>query len=126
MPEEDVLELLRRPKDFIQSQSVGQEARELEKIIIVNALDLMYFWMYQPRARSTLVRKLATMTQDERVFFANSQIVLTRVHEVSQMLVDGLVGIKFARALAFYLARHEEYLRDISKLTGVQLLPQDI
>jgi len=123
MPEEDVVELLRRPKDFIKS--VGQEAKELEKIIIVNALDLMYFWMYQPRARSTLIRRLATMTQDEREIFANSQIVLTRVHEVSQMLVDGLVGIKFARALAFYLARHEEYLKDIAKLTGVQLLTQD-
>jgi hypothetical protein len=65
------------------------------------------------------------MTQDEREIFASSQIVLTRVHEVSQMLVDGLVGIKFARALAFYLARHEEYLKDIAKLTGVQLLAQD-
>jgi len=126
MPEEDVLELLRRPKDFIPSQVIGQEAKELERLIIVHALDLMYFWMYQPRARSTLVRKLAAMTQDEREFFANSQIVLTRTHEVSQMLVDGLVGIKFSRALEFYLARHEEYLRDTSKLTGVQLLPQDV
>ena len=124
MPEEDVVELLRRPKDFIQVGS--QEAKELEKIIIVNALDLMYFWMYQPRARSTLIRRLSTMTQDEREIFANSQIVLTRVHEVSQMLVDGLVGIKFARALAFYLARHEEYLEDIAKLTGVQHLAQDV
>ena len=124
MPEEDVMELLRRPKDFIRS--VGQEAKDLEKTIIVNALDLMYFWMYQPRARSTLVRRLATMTREEREIFANSQIVLTRVHEVSQMLVDGLVGIKFARALAFYLARHEEYLQDIAKLTGVQLLEHEV
>ncbi len=123
MPEEDVVELLRRPKDFMRS--VGQEAKELEKTIIVNALDLMYFWMYQPRARSTLVSQLAAMTREEREIFANSQIALTRVQEVSQLLVDGLVGIKFARALAFYLARHEEYLRDMSKLTGMPLLPQD-
>ena len=123
IPEQDVVELLRRPKDFMQS--VGQEAKQLEKTIIVNALDLMYFWMYQPRARGTLASQLDTMPLEAREIFANSQIVLPRVHAVSQMLVDGLVGIKFARALAFYLARHEEYLRDISNLTGVQLLSQE-
>jgi hypothetical protein len=123
MPEEDVLELLRQPGDFMKS--AGREAKELEKKIIVNALDLMYFWMYQPRARSTLKRKLLTMTQDERIIFANSQRVLTRVHEISQMLVDGLVGMQFARALAFYLARYESYLEDMSRLTGMNLLPEE-
>ena len=120
MPEEDVVELLRRPKDFMRT--VGNEAKELEKTIIVNALDLMYFWMYQPRARSTLARHVAAMTHDEKVILANAQIVLTRVHEVSQMLVDGLVGINFARALAFYLDRHENYLRDMAHLTGVDIV----
>ena len=120
IPEEDVVDLLRRPKDFIKS--AGHEAKELEKIIIVCALDLMYFWFYQPRARSTLIRRLATMTEEERLIFVSSQVVLTRVHEVSQMLVDGLVGHKFARALAFYLARYEEYLNDMSTITGVKIL----
>lgn len=120
MPEEDVAELLSRPKDFLRI--AGAEAKDLEKLMVVNALDLMYFWMYQPRARSTLARHLSTMTQDERIILAHSQLVLTRVHEVSQMLVDGLVGQKFARALAFYLARYEDYLRDMSKLTGINLM----
>ncbi|MCK7503543.1 MAG: hypothetical protein MZV70_05155 [Desulfobacterales bacterium] len=30
------------------------EARDLEKIIMIHALDLLYFWMYQPRARTAL------------------------------------------------------------------------
>lgn len=125
MPEEDVMDLLRRPKDFIKS--AGHEARELEKIIIVCALDLMYFWFYQPRARSTLSLRLATMPEEERLNFVNSQVVLTRVHDVSQMLVDGLVGHKFAWALAFYLGRHEEYLRDMSRLTGVSIpMPESV
>ncbi|MDL2290566.1 hypothetical protein LJC09_00475 [Desulfovibrio sp. OttesenSCG-928-F20] len=121
MPEEDVLDVLRQPKDFMKN--AGGEVRELEKTIIVNALDMMYFWMYQPRARSTLKRRLAAMSREERVIFANAQMVLTRVHEISQMMVDGLVGIQFARALSFYLARYESYLEDISKLTGIQLIP---
>ena len=123
MPEEDVTDLLSRPKDFLRV--VGTEARDLEKLMVANALDLMYFWMYQPRARSTLIRHLSVMTQDERIILAHSQLVLTRVHEVSQLLVDGLVGQKFPRALAFYLASYEEYLRDMSKLTGINLVQQD-
>ncbi|MDR2489231.1 MAG: hypothetical protein LBD42_07055 [Desulfovibrio sp.] len=123
IPEEDVAELLHRPKDFLKI--VKMEAKDLEKLMIANALDLMYFWMYQPRARNTLARHLATMTQDERTILAHSQLVLTRVHEVSQLMVDGLVGPQFTRALAFYLARYEEYLRDMSKLTGIDLMPQE-
>ena len=93
--------------------------------MVANALDLRYFWMYQPRARSTLAKHLGLLTQDERIILAYSQLVLTRVHEVSQLLVDGLVGQKFPRALAFYLASYEEYLRDMSKLTGINLVQQD-
>ncbi|MDR2801334.1 MAG: hypothetical protein LBB52_08780 [Desulfovibrio sp.] len=119
MPEEDMLDLLRRPNDRIKA--AGREAEELETTIIISALDLLYFWMFQPRARSTLKRLLPDMTEDERVIFANSQLILTRVREISQMLVDGLMGPNFARPLAFYLARHEEYLRDMSGLTGVRL-----
>jgi hypothetical protein len=80
--------------------------------------------MYQPRARNTLARQLAAMAREERDIFVNAQVVLTRVHAVSQMLVDGLAGHNFARALAFYLARYEEYLEDMGKLTGVRILPE--
>ncbi|MDL2267918.1 hypothetical protein LJC46_08050, partial [Desulfovibrio sp. OttesenSCG-928-G15] len=123
LPEEDVMALLRRPKEFVHKAG-GSEAKELEKTIIVNALDLMYFWMYLPRARSTLARLIVNMTPEEKDIFVNAQTVLTRVHEISQLLVDGLVGMQFAKALAFYLDRHEEYLRDMSKLTGVELLSE--
>jgi hypothetical protein len=123
MPEEDVLEMLRKPKDF--GKSVDSEVKELKKTIIVHALDLMYFWMYQPRARSTLARNLALMSLEEQDIFVNSQVVLIHAHAVSQMLVDGLVGLNFARSLAFYLGRYEEYLKDMAKLTGIRILPQD-
>jgi hypothetical protein len=119
MPEEDVLELLRQPKEFMRT--VGTEAKDLERTIIVNALDLMYFWMYQPRARSMLVQHMATMTLEERTVLVCTQLVLTRVHEVSQMLVDGLVGMNFAKALSFYLDRHQEYLRDMARISGVDI-----
>ncbi len=51
-PEEDVLDMLQSPKMIMET--LNYEAREQEKLIIVNALDLMYFWMYQPRAGRAL------------------------------------------------------------------------
>ena len=121
-PEEDVLELLARPKDLIKA--VENEARDLENTIIINALDLMYFWMYQPRARTMLTGLVRDMSDEERTILARSQLVLTREREVSQLFVDGLVGRQFSKALAFYLDRHEEYLRAMEKLCMVSNVPK--
>jgi hypothetical protein len=118
-PEENIADVLSRPGD--PSSGVGREVADLKKIVILNALDLMYFWMYQPRARDTLKAMMKEMTVDERMTFAGAQVVLTRVREISRMLVDGLMGLDFARPLAFYLASREQYLEDMSRLTGVNL-----
>jgi hypothetical protein len=109
LPEQDVLELLESPKQFIKT--VSAEAQDLEKVVIINSLDLLYFWMYQPRARSVLKSILPTMSPEELQVLERSQNVLQRHKEISQMFVDGLVGKRFSRALSFYLDRSEEYLR---------------
>ncbi|HCF05058.1 MAG TPA: hypothetical protein DEU72_02270 [Desulfomicrobiaceae bacterium] len=113
-PEEDVLEMLQTPKAVLDTLNL--EAQELEQALIVNALDLMYFWYYQPRARSALRQMARTMTQEEWLIFFRSQLVLKRFREISRMLVDGLVGKNFSKALAFYLDRYESYLRDMERL----------
>ena len=122
LPEEDVLDFLLRPKDFLQDKQ--SETEDLEKTIIINALDLLYFWMYQPRARNTLQRLMAGMTQEERLILTHSQLVLTRVQEVSQLFVNGLIGPNFARPLAFYLEKHEQYLNDMVRMTGIPFYKQ--
>ncbi|MEN6486749.1 MAG: hypothetical protein ABFD98_17875 [Syntrophobacteraceae bacterium] len=113
-PEADVLKMLESPKEFIRT--IGAEARDLEKIIIINALDLLYFWMYQPRARSVLCSFLKSMSHEERQILVRSQSVLRRKREISQLFVDGLVGKRFSDALSFYLSRSNEYLDEIEKL----------
>ncbi|MGW8193109.1 MAG: hypothetical protein ACWGOX_02480 [Desulforhopalus sp.] len=113
-PEEDVLEVLQSPK--MMMETLNYEAREQEKLIIVNALDLMYFWMYQPRARKALTVIVDQLSQEEWLIFYRSQLVLNRQREISQVFVDGLVGRNFSKALAFYLDRSEEYLADLQKL----------
>ncbi len=113
-PEEDVLEMLQSPKMIMQT--LDYEARDQERLIIVNALDLMYFWMYQPRARKALLMLRRRMSDEEWLIFYRSQLVLKRHKEISQVFVDGLVGKKFSKALAFYLERFEEYLKDLEAI----------
>ncbi len=113
-PEEDVLALLQSPKVTIRTLS--REARDLEQLSIVNALDLMYFWMYQPRARKALELLVQDMSEEEWLIFYRSQLILTRHREISQVFVDGLVGKHFAKALAFYLDQSLPYMKDIQGL----------
>jgi hypothetical protein len=117
-PEEDVLEMLQSPKHMMKTLS--NEARDLEKLIIVNALDLMYFWMYQPRARKALTTILWSMSQEEWLIFYRSQLILKRHKAISQVFVDGLVGKQFSRALSFYLDQSAVYLEDMKKLGEVR------
>ena len=56
------------------------------------------------------------MPEADRNVLARAQLVLTREREVSQMLVDGLLGRNFSRPLAFYLDKRKEYLRRLSRL----------
>lgn len=118
-PEEDVLEMLQSPKMVMET--LVYEAGDQEKRIIVNALDLMYFWMYQPRARRALAKIVAEMTREEWLIFYRSQLILKRYREISQVFVDGLVGRNFSKALSFYLDRFEEYLTDLEKLGARKL-----
>ncbi|MBW2651315.1 MAG: hypothetical protein JRC66_10045, partial [Deltaproteobacteria bacterium] len=114
-PESDVCEMLESPKRFIRA--IKAEALDLEKIVIINALDLLYFWMYQPRAGSALHTIIRGMSPEERQIFVRIQSVLERNREISQLFVDGIVGKNFSKALSFYLDRSGPYLTAIKKMT---------
>ncbi len=121
-PEMDVLAMLEAPKEFIRT--LGTEAQELERIIIINALDLLYFWMYQPRARSVLMARIREMSEEERQIFVRSQYVLQRQREISQLFLDGIIGRNFSKGLAFYLDRYEEYLQSLQRMALTEGAPQ--
>lgn len=110
-PETDLLKLLESPEEFLDA--VSEEGRDLEKVIIVHVLDLLYFWMYQPHAHTVLGRLLAGMPQEERRILVISQYILQREREISQLFVDGIVGKNFGKALAFYLDNSKNYLDEI-------------
>jgi len=107
-PEANTLELLEHPRRF--QEKANAEAQDLEKIICVHAIDALYFWMYQPRARSALHQLMNSISEEERHIWVTSQFTLLHQREISQMFIDGVLGPDFARALSFYLSRHPEYL----------------
>ena len=113
-PEQDVLALSRNSKklfEILQEKNVS-----LFRNMVIDSLDLLYFWMYQPRARATLAQQIKSMSSDEREFFLQSQKVLELKRVVSEMFLDGLVGKRFEKALAFYLSYSDGYLRSLARI----------
>jgi hypothetical protein len=113
-PDEDVLKMLESPKEFIKT--VDEKEHDLEVQQIVHALDMMAFWMLQPRARVVFQRMLQASTPEERQIILRTQRLLERQRKISQMLLDGLVGRQFSAPLAFYLDRSPAYLKDMRRL----------
>ena len=122
LPEEDILEVLRNDQE--KQPHCSAEVAELQQAVIIHTLDLMYFWMYQPRARTMLSRILRQMPQEEREIFVKAQTVLTRTKEISRLFVDGIAGNNFSKPLAFFLDRHMEYINDISQLSGLSVISE--
>ncbi|MBU0943658.1 MAG: hypothetical protein KJ804_07455 [Proteobacteria bacterium] len=121
-PEEDVLEMLESPKEFMAA--MAEKDPNLGKIVIINALDLLYIWMYQPRATSTLPSIMKSMSAEERRIIVASQSILEQQRQISQLFIDGVLGKKFSRALAFYLDHSEEYLKALQDLS-LRCAPQE-
>jgi len=113
-PELGTLVLLKNTDLFASAKS--REVRDFEKIMIIDALDLLYFWMYQPRARSALRLIFQTLSEEEQHIFMGSQLVLRKQKEITLLFVEGLVGKDFSKALAFYLDRSQEYLIALNKI----------
>jgi hypothetical protein len=96
--------------------STNADTHDLEKLIVIGALDLLYFWMYQPRARTALKYLFKTLSGEEKRIFMGCQAILNRKREISQMFIDGVVGINFSRGLSFYLQSAPGYLKAMDRL----------
>ena len=115
-PEVNTMELLKNPTKI--TQATNEEVRDLEKILIIHALDLLYFWMYQPRARSALRSLVQSLSAEELEIFIGTQSILVQQRKISLLFVDGLVGKNFSKALSFYLDRFQEYLNGIKQFSS--------
>jgi hypothetical protein len=105
--------MMQQPKRLTRTLQGSNDP--LLRQMITNALDLMYFWYYQPRGRHVFRGILERAGPDERNMLIRAQHVLLRKRTISKQFLDGLVGKRFDPALAFYLGRVNAYLAVIAK-----------
>lgn len=113
-PDSEVTELIAARSPLLARDDPGLKREQRQ--LILNALDLLYFWMYQPRARLALRQLLSAYSADERRILLGTQRILEREREITQMFLDQLVGKKFSRALACYLEKWPTYLRELEAM----------
>jgi phage terminase large subunit-like protein len=113
-PETEELRILENPEKLFTSRNF--EVRDLSVMIIINSLDLFYFWMYLPRARMTILDMVSRLTPEERTIFMQSQKILAQEQHISRLFVDGILGRNFSRPLSFYLTTYQSYLSAIEKI----------
>jgi hypothetical protein len=113
-PEKEELKILEKPEKLFDSKN--SEVRDLSVMIIINSLDLFYFWMYLPRARMAMLDMVSRLTPEERTIFMQSQAILEQEQYISRLFVDGILGRNFSRPLSFYLTTYRSYLAGIKKI----------
>ncbi len=116
-PETDVENFFKAHESFWETDR-HKDAEGMDQIMILNALDLLYFWMYQPRSRDVFRRFVKTMTDEERRILLRCHLLLTCQRKISLMFVDGIIGKQFSKGLSFYLSRWEGYMREVERLVG--------
>jgi hypothetical protein len=115
------LELLFPDKNVMDTisdmkKSLSGDAKDLELIMIIHALDLLFFWNYQPRGRTALIMLARTLSEEERRILLGSLFILKRQRDISMLFIDGMIGKNFSTGLAFYLNAANQYLEDVQKI----------
>ncbi|MDD9302690.1 MAG: hypothetical protein HUK40_10290 [Desulfobacter sp.] len=112
-PETEELSILENPEALFHSKN--SEVRDLTIMIVINCLDLLYFFMFLPRARQVMADMVMHLSFEETHIFSLSQNLLTQEQHISRLFVDGILGRNFSRALSFYLTSHTVYLSALAE-----------
>ncbi len=117
--EEDALSMMKNPQKTLTI--LKEQNPKLYTSLILNALDFMYFYYFQPRALSTLKEIISGLSDIERLAWLHLQYVLNCQRDVSQLFIDGYFGDNFSKALSFYLDNHEHYIKKQEDLYKTRL-----
>ena len=83
---------------------------------VIDMLDMMYFWYYQPRAQQVFIEYIQSLSQEERNIIFRMHAFLYLKREISTIFLQKLIGNDFSKALSFYLQNHKEYLSILAKI----------
>ena len=117
-PEKGSAEMLKKPQEVLTI--IKDRDKQLYINIIINALDLMYLYYYQPRSISTLKKIVHSVSENEKLALLRMQYVLFCHKDISQLFIDEMLGENYARALSFYLDTHEDYLKQLQKICQIE------
>ena len=112
-PEKELPELLRGNTLFERTKV--KESSLIPRIFL-NALDLMYIWMRQPRAPQIISRMVNSASKEERQLYVAIQQQLSREKEITALLNNGLPEKSAARVLGFYRKAWKLYLAETAAL----------
>lgn len=114
LPEEQAMAYLQNPEKM--KQRAPADVQDTANRIYVHALDLLYFWMYQPRARNAFRKLMTELSPDESRIILQAQTVLYQQRPISLLFIEGIVGQGFSKPLAFYLSESPAYLSAIERM----------
>jgi hypothetical protein len=120
-PDKKVMETL-----SAMDKSLSGDAKDLELIMIIHALDLLFFWNYQPRGRTALIMLARSLSDEERQILLGALHILKRQREISMLFIDGIIGKNFSAGLAFYLNASGQYLADVQKILESPLKQKEL
>jgi len=118
-PKFSAMQILSSIRDYKGNDRVHR----LEKVVTLNALDLLYFWFCQPRSQGVYKDRIQKLTLEEKEILLCTQQLLKHEREIIQLLVDGVMGKNYPRPLSFYLNYSSEYLDAIRK--EINLRPKE-
>ncbi len=113
-PKKHAAGLLKHPSLLLKA--LDRKNPALGNRLIVNALDMLYFWMYRPLAPEVFRQMLRRESPEARSLLLALPKVLGDPRRVTTLFTGGLLGDNFHRALAFYLNYHEKYLKELQKM----------
>ena len=115
---------LAAPETSVQRLLGGNTIFELSSVrdtdltnrVFINALDLMYLWMRQPRAPQVIGKVLEKASYEERRLFSALQKQLAREKEINALLESRVLGRDSCRAQQFYQKAWKLYLAELDRL----------
>ena len=97
-------------------EQTGVKETPLINRIYLNALDLMYIWMRQPRAPGVIRKAVGNASSEERKLFMAIRQQLTKEKEIIDLLESGIFGEHAQQAVNFYRGAYKLYLSETASL----------
>ncbi len=118
-PEENVEKMLRNP--VAARKKIQEKNPYLSRIMILNALDLMYFWIYQPRAKNVFRAMASEMPRKEREILFSSLNILNDKLEIGLLFSEGIiVGKDFSKAMDFYINNYADFMKTMERILEIK------